>query len=109
MFSDREESAWVLEDDYSDDDFERAKKLVKDMASVKKPTEIEEIKQQLDKMPIDEDPFDNNKDSFKSYNFDKSGNSKKNHNLASPSSTSEDFGGYKPSLLKDKVPPRDEN
>ena len=59
-----------------------AKKLVKDIASVKKPTEIDEIKQQLDKMPIYEDPFDNNKDSFKSYNFDKSGNSKKNHNLS---------------------------
>jgi len=57
-------------------------------------------------MPIDDDPFDNHKDSFKSYNFDKSGaeiNSKKNQKLASPSSSSEDFGGYKPSLLKDKV------
>lgn len=78
MFSDKEESAWVLEDDYSDDEFESAKKLVKDMASRNKPTAIEEIKQQLDKMPIDDDPFadtnkDNLKESFKSYNFDKSG------------------------------------
>ena len=62
-------------------------------------------------MPIDEDPFDKHKDSFKSYNFDKSGadiNSKNNNKLDSPSS-SEDFGGYKPSLLRDKVAPKDDH